>query len=156
MMDDTDEDTFEAGWNARGPAIILDTRIARLTTEVAELTEQLHKSQAELARYRAVVDAAKEVSRLASSYALTNKTINERGALDRLRSRIAALAEGTKSEPQHNDHQEKFCLCSDPDYCLRGSSPEYRERAIAYRKAHGAPLPLDALAALAALTEKDR
>ena len=30
MMDDTDEGTFEAGWNARGPAIILDSRIAQL------------------------------------------------------------------------------------------------------------------------------
>ena len=47
MMDDTDEDTFEAGWNARGPAIILDSRIA-------ELTEQLHKSQAEVYRLMVV------------------------------------------------------------------------------------------------------
>lgn len=36
----------------------------------------------------------------------------------------------------------KYCLCSEPDYCLRGDTPEYRGRAIAYRKAHGARLPI--------------
>jgi hypothetical protein len=37
----------------------------------------------------------------------------------------------------------KFCLCSDPDYCLRGMSDATKEAAIIYRREHGAPLPED-------------
>lgn len=39
--------------------------------------------------------------------------------------------------------EHRYCLCSDPDYCLRHADPEYRKEAIAFRRAHGAPLPRD-------------
>lgn len=41
------------------------------------------------------------------------------------------------------DHS-RYCLCSEPDYCLRFCPPEYRRAAIEYRRVHGAPLPRDA------------
>lgn len=39
---------------------------------------------------------------------------------------------------------ESFCLCSDPEFCLRSHTSARRVRAIAYRREHGAPLPMDA------------
>jgi hypothetical protein len=37
-----------------------------------------------------------------------------------------------------------YCCCNDPDFCLRGISPEHRGAAIAFRRAHGAPVPANA------------
>lgn len=37
--------------------------------------------------------------------------------------------------------RDRLCLCSDPDYCLRWSTPGEREAAIAYRRERGARLP---------------
>lgn len=38
----------------------------------------------------------------------------------------------------------RYCLCSDPDYCLRYMTPDARVKAIAYRREHGAAVPADA------------
>lgn len=35
----------------------------------------------------------------------------------------------------------RFCLCDEPDYCLRYSTPGYRAEAIEYRRQHGAAIP---------------
>jgi len=67
---------------------------------------------------------------------------------DALSLRIEELESGTNpilvsDEIPPQDHDEmisrKFCLCSDPEYCLRGLSYPTRLEANEYRRAHGAP-----------------
>ena len=72
--------------------------LKQIRLQLHAATERAEEAEAERARYRAVVDAAKAVANLRKGYSLSNRTHTERRVMDRLQSRLDALAEGEKND----------------------------------------------------------